>query len=55
MLLVTEWKPFRNPDFEAMKRLMASPIVIDGRNQYDPALMRETGFEYAGVGRRNDD
>lgn len=53
MLLVTEWKPFRNPDLDAMKRLMAQPVIIDGRNQYDPKLIRESGFEYTGVGRKN--
>ncbi|MCF6178342.1 MAG: UDP-glucose/GDP-mannose dehydrogenase family protein [Geopsychrobacter sp.] len=54
MLLVTEWKPFRNPDLDAMKRLMKQNVIIDGRNQYDPQLIREAGFEYTGVGRRND-
>lgn len=53
MLLVTEWKPFRNPDLEAMKRLMNQQVIIDGRNQYDPKLIREAGFEYTGVGRLN--
>ena len=51
LLLVTEWKPFRNPDLDAMKRLMKQRVIIDGRNQYEPALMREAGFEYVGVGR----
>ncbi len=51
MLLVTEWKPFRNPDLEAMKRLMNQQVIIDGRNQYDPKLIRDAGFEYTGVGR----
>jgi UDPglucose 6-dehydrogenase len=53
LLLVTEWKPFRNPDLDAMKRLMKQRVIIDGRNQYDPPLIREAGFEYVGVGRRN--
>ncbi len=53
MLLVTEWKPFRNPDLDAMKRLMKQYIIIDGRNQYDPKLIRDAGFEYTGVGRSN--
>jgi UDPglucose 6-dehydrogenase len=51
MLLVTEWKPFRNPDLEAMKRLMKQQVIIDGRNQYEPKLIRDAGFEYTGVGR----
>ncbi len=53
MLLVTEWKPFRNPDLDAMKRLMRQHVIIDGRNQYEPKLIREAGFEYTGVGRIN--
>ncbi len=51
MLLVTEWKPFRNPDLEAMRRSMKNPIILDGRNQYDPDYIRSEGFEYVGVGR----
>ena len=51
MALVTEWKPFRNPDFDAMKRLMRSPVIFDGRNQYDPRQVRALGFEYFGIGR----
>ncbi len=51
MVLVTEWKPFRHPDFALMKRLMKRPIVFDGRNQYDPAALRADGFEYCGIGR----
>lgn len=52
MILVTEWKPFRHPDFEAMKRLMKQPVIFDGRNQYDPKSLRADGFEYSGIGRR---
>lgn len=51
LLLVTEWKPFRNPDLEAMRRSMKQRIIFDGRNQYDPSYIRDEGFEYAGVGR----
>jgi UDPglucose 6-dehydrogenase len=51
MVLVTEWKPFRHPDFNAMKRLMKQLIVFDGRNQYDPRQMRAEGIEYSGIGR----
>ena len=51
LALVTEWKPFRNPDFALMKRTMRSAIIFDGRNQYDPRLAREAGFEYFGIGR----
>ncbi|MEH6447328.1 MAG: UDP-glucose/GDP-mannose dehydrogenase family protein [Oleispira sp.] len=51
MVLVTEWKPFRQPDFNAMKRLMKNFVIIDGRNQYDPETVRAEGFEYSGIGR----
>lgn len=51
MVLLTEWKRFRQPDFEAMKDLMRAPVVFDGRNQYDPHAMAEYGFCYFGIGR----
>mgnify|MGYP001560858651 CR=1 FL=1 len=51
LALVTEWKPFRQPDFEAMKKLMKTPVIFDGRNQYDPQQARAAGFEYFGIGR----
>lgn len=51
MVLVTEWKPFRQPDFNAMKRLMKNLAIIDGRNQYDPATVTAEGFYYSGIGR----
>lgn len=51
MVLVTEWKPFRNPDLAAMKKLMKQAVIFDGRNQYDPAYVKTEGFEYTGIGR----
>ena len=51
MVLVTEWKPFRHPDFRAMKDMMKQPVIFDGRNQYDPDNLKEDGFEYFGIGR----
>jgi UDPglucose 6-dehydrogenase len=51
LMLVTEWKPFRHPDFQRMKAAMKSPVVFDGRNQYDPHALRESGFVYYGIGR----
>lgn len=51
MVLVTEWKPFRHPDFDQMKSLLKQPAIFDGRNLYDRHLMRELGFEYRGIGR----
>ncbi|MDQ7990405.1 MAG: UDP-glucose/GDP-mannose dehydrogenase family protein [Candidatus Dactylopiibacterium sp.] len=52
LLIVTEWKEFRSPDFNAIKAALRSPVVFDGRNMYDPALPREAGLEYAGIGRK---
>jgi UDPglucose 6-dehydrogenase len=51
MLLVTEWKPFRMPDFAAMRKMMKQSIIFDGRNVYDPAVLKMDGFEYRGIGR----
>jgi UDPglucose 6-dehydrogenase len=51
LALVTEWKPFRNPDFELMKKTMRMPLIFDGRNQYDPRQVVALGFEYFGIGR----
>lgn len=53
LVLVTEWKRFRQPDFEAMRELLRKPVIFDGRNQYDPQLLDERGFVYYGIGRRN--
>jgi UDPglucose 6-dehydrogenase len=52
LVLVTEWKPFRHPDFRAMQGIMKQAIVFDGRNQYDPQSLKDSGFEYYGIGRR---
>jgi len=51
LLVVTEWNEFRRPDFERMRRLMRQPVVFDGRNIYDPNVMRQHGFAYYSVGR----
>ena len=51
LLLVTEWKQFRNPDFDRIKRRLRTPMIFDGRNQYDPKDLAEQGFEYYGIGR----
>ena len=53
LVVVTEWSEYRNPDFERMKSLMAEPLIVDGRNLYDPGKMRELGFEYHCLGRGN--
>ncbi len=51
LLVVTEWKEFRNPDFDAIKGSLLQPLIFDGRNIYDPALMRLYGIDYHGIGR----
>ncbi|HCJ30855.1 MAG TPA: UDP-glucose 6-dehydrogenase [Pseudomonas sp.] len=52
LCLVTEWKPFRRPDFRALKRLLNTPLIIDGRNQYDREQVKREGFSYYGIGRQ---
>ena len=51
LIVVTEWKEFRSPDFDEMKSLMRNPVIFDGRNIYEPAVVRGAGFEYTGIGR----
>jgi UDPglucose 6-dehydrogenase len=52
LIVATEWKEFRNPDFDALKAALKTPLIFDGRNIYDPVLMRMHGIEYLGIGRR---
>ncbi|HVN48352.1 MAG TPA: UDP-glucose/GDP-mannose dehydrogenase family protein [Bacteroidota bacterium] len=52
LLIVTEWNEFRKPDFQKIKSLMKTPIIFDGRNIYDPKMMKELGFVYSGIGRK---
>jgi UDPglucose 6-dehydrogenase len=51
LAIVTEWKAFRSPDFDELKRRLASPVIFDGRNLYEPATVRGHGFEYFAIGR----
>lgn len=51
LVIVTEWKEFRSPDFTALKAKLKSPVIFDGRNMYDPKLVRGVGFEYFAIGR----
>jgi len=51
LILATEWKQFRNPDFNYIKEKLNAPVIFDGRNQYDPELMSDIGFTYSGIGR----
>jgi UDPglucose 6-dehydrogenase len=52
LLIVTEWKEFRAPDFDAVKAALKSPVIFDGRNLYDPAKVKAHGLEYFAIGRR---
>ena len=51
LVIVTEWKEFRSPDFDHLKRTLRHPVVFDGRNLFEPDLMRTEGLEYHCVGR----
>ena len=51
LAIVTEWKAFRSPDFEQVKKRLKAPIIFDGRNLFEPAVMADAGFEYHGIGR----
>jgi UDPglucose 6-dehydrogenase len=51
LVIVTEWKEFKSPDFDAIKSRLKQPLVFDGRNLYAPALMRSLGIDYVGIGR----
>jgi UDPglucose 6-dehydrogenase len=51
LVVVTEWREFRSPDFGELKRRLKQPLIFDGRNLYDPALARAAGLEYFGIGR----
>ncbi len=51
MLIITEWKEFRTPDFEQIKKLLKTPLIFDGRLLYEPRKMKEFGFEYKSIGR----
>jgi UDPglucose 6-dehydrogenase len=51
LIIVTEWKEFRSPDFGEIKQRLRQPLVFDGRNLYDPAMVREAGLEYFSIGR----
>jgi UDPglucose 6-dehydrogenase len=51
LLVLTEWAPYRTPDFERIRNTLGEPVVFDGRNLWDPARMAEMGFQYVSVGR----
>ena len=51
LAIMTEWRQFKAPDFDALKKALKNPVVFDGRNLYEPVRMRERGFSYFGIGR----
>ena len=53
LVIVTEWKAFRSPDFDQVLQKLKHPIIFDGRNLYEPSSMQELGIEYHGIGRHN--
>jgi UDPglucose 6-dehydrogenase len=50
LVVMTEWKAFKSPNFAALKSALKQPVIFDGRNLYDPAI-RNQGFEYFAIGR----
>ena len=53
LLIATEWKAYRSPDFMAIKQALKDAVILDGRNLYDPAVVGEAGMEYIGIGRQS--
>src|SRR3954468_13125473 len=51
LVIVTEWKEFRSPDFDHLKKTLKAPVIFDGRNLYDPVAMKKQGFKYYAIGR----
>jgi UDPglucose 6-dehydrogenase len=51
LVIVTEWKAFRSPDFEAIRQQLKQPVIVDGRNLFEPAIVRAAGLEYLPIGR----
>jgi UDPglucose 6-dehydrogenase len=51
LAIVTEWREFRSPDFDLIKRSLSDPVIFDGRNLYDPRLLKHQGIRYYAIGR----
>ena len=51
LIVVTEWREFRSPDFAELNKRLKQPVILDGRNLYEPSVMAELGFDYTGIGR----
>ncbi|PWK76017.1 UDP binding domain-containing protein, partial [Aminobacter sp. AP02] len=52
LLIATEWKNFRAPSFEMIKQALATPVIFDGRNLYDPRVLARHGIDYISIGRK---
>jgi UDPglucose 6-dehydrogenase len=52
LIIVTEWKEFRSPDFSVIKAMLKQPVIFDGRNMYHPETLAECGIEYHPIGRK---
>lgn len=52
LIVITEWNVFRSPDFDKIKSLLSEPVIFDGRNVYDPAMLKANGFQYYSIGRQ---
>ena len=51
LAIITEWKEFRSPHFDNLKKQLKAPVIFDRRNLYDPGLMKKQGFKYYAIGR----
>ncbi|HEX2584463.1 MAG TPA: UDP-glucose/GDP-mannose dehydrogenase family protein [Steroidobacteraceae bacterium] len=51
LAIVTEWREFRSPEFDTMRKVLKQPVIFDGRNLYDPSLVKQFGFKYFAIGR----
>ncbi len=52
LIIVTEWKEFRSPDFDKIKASLKTPVIFDGRNLYEPSLVKQAGLSYESIGRQ---
>jgi UDPglucose 6-dehydrogenase len=53
LIIATEWRQFRSPDYDLLRRELTQPVIFDGRNMYDPARVAREGFDYYGIGLRS--
>ncbi|MGB5626907.1 MAG: UDP binding domain-containing protein, partial [Woeseiaceae bacterium] len=53
LVIITEWQEFRSPDFDRVKKVLNDPLIFDGRNLFDPGLLKTMGIMYYAIGRGN--